>query len=269
MSVLTIPNTFTTGQTITAASHNANNTAISTEYNAHAVQTDVAKTITVTHTFTPVQTFSGGLTSAGAINAAGQAVSGNFTGPLTGAVTGNVTGNASTATALQTARAINGVNFDGSAPITVTAAAATLTGTMKPAADALLADFNTTSGTAVDVGLVLTLGVNEVWVIQFQGNLVSPAAGTTVGWVPTGTVTGAGSIEVANFSGGLLVNRGALAASPAGTTGAVSGGGAFWGGYRVAGGASGGTVKLQTFSATAGQTSTIGAGSSFLATRIA
>jgi hypothetical protein len=42
--------------------------------------------------------------------------------------TGALTGNASTATTLQTARAINGVNFDGSAAITVTAAAGTLTG---------------------------------------------------------------------------------------------------------------------------------------------
>ena len=37
-------------------------------------------------------------------------------------------GNADTATALATARAINGVNFDGSAPVTVTAAAGTLSG---------------------------------------------------------------------------------------------------------------------------------------------
>ena len=62
--------------------------------------------------------------------------SGGFVGALTGNVTGNVsgssgstTGNAATATKLATARAINGVNFDGSAPITVTADATTLTGT--------------------------------------------------------------------------------------------------------------------------------------------
>lgn len=42
---------------------------------------------------------------------------------------GALTGNASTATKLATARAINGVDFDGSAAITVTAAAGTLTGT--------------------------------------------------------------------------------------------------------------------------------------------
>ena len=41
----------------------------------------------------------------------------------------DITGNAATATALATARAINGVDFDGTAPITVTAAAGTLTGT--------------------------------------------------------------------------------------------------------------------------------------------
>ena len=40
----------------------------------------------------------------------------------------NTSGNAATATALATARAINGVDFDGTAAITVTAAAGTLTG---------------------------------------------------------------------------------------------------------------------------------------------
>lgn len=50
--------------------------------------------------------------------------SGNFaagviTATLTGNVTGNLTGNASTATALQTARTINGVSFDGTANITI------------------------------------------------------------------------------------------------------------------------------------------------------
>jgi hypothetical protein len=44
------------------------------------------------------------------------------------AFVGALTGNASTATTLATARAINGVNFDGSAAITVTAAAGTLSG---------------------------------------------------------------------------------------------------------------------------------------------
>ena len=41
----------------------------------------------------------------------------------------DTTGNAATATALETARTINGTSFDGSANITVTAAGSTLTGT--------------------------------------------------------------------------------------------------------------------------------------------
>jgi len=57
------------------------------------------------------------------------AQSGN-TGGLTWAapVATSCTGNSATATALATARAINGVNFDGTAAITVTAAAGTLSG---------------------------------------------------------------------------------------------------------------------------------------------
>lgn len=47
---------------------------------------------------------------------------------ITGSITGNITGNASTATALQTGRNINGVLFNGTADVTVPAAAGTLTG---------------------------------------------------------------------------------------------------------------------------------------------
>ena len=53
------------------------------------------------------------------------ALTGNVTGNLTGNVTGNVsgtsgstTGNAATATALQNARTINGVSFDGTGNVT-------------------------------------------------------------------------------------------------------------------------------------------------------
>jgi len=58
--------------------------------------------------------------------------SGTFSGTSSGTNTGDqtsVTGNAGTATALATPRTINGTSFDGSANITVTAAAGTLTGT--------------------------------------------------------------------------------------------------------------------------------------------
>jgi len=49
-----------------------------------------------------------------------------FTTPNIGSATGSVSGNAGTATALQTARTINGVSFDGTANITITAAQANM-----------------------------------------------------------------------------------------------------------------------------------------------
>jgi hypothetical protein len=60
------------------------------------------------------------------------ALSVNGTASVAGDNTGdqtNIPGNAATATALQTARTINGVSFNGTVNITITAAAGTLTGT--------------------------------------------------------------------------------------------------------------------------------------------
>lgn len=57
-------------------------------------------------------------------------VTGNTAGIHTGAVVGNVTGNASTATALATARTINGVDFNGTSNITVVIDAGDLEGTV-------------------------------------------------------------------------------------------------------------------------------------------
>jgi hypothetical protein len=58
----------------------------------------------------------------------GTPASGNLANCTFPTLNQSTTGNAATATALQTARAINGVNFDGTAAITVTAAAGTLSG---------------------------------------------------------------------------------------------------------------------------------------------
>ena len=80
--------------------------------------------------------------------------SGTFSGTSSGTNTGDqtaVTGNAGTATALQTARAINGVSFDGTAPITVEAAAGTLTGATL--ASNVLASSLTSVGTLASVAI--------------------------------------------------------------------------------------------------------------------
>ena len=67
---------------------------------------------------TDISLSSSDIIGTGNINITGTIQSsGAITGNLTGNVTGNVTGNASTATALQTARTINGASFDGTANI--------------------------------------------------------------------------------------------------------------------------------------------------------
>ena len=55
--------------------------------------------------------------SGGAVITGVTTATGGVVGPLTGNVTGNVSGNAGTATALETARTIGGVSFDGTANI--------------------------------------------------------------------------------------------------------------------------------------------------------
>lgn len=82
-------------------------------------------------------TLTAGRTLTWSLNDAARTISlsGNLTVSSTATISGtntgdqtSVSGNAGTATALQTARNINGVSFNGTADITVTAAAGTLTG---------------------------------------------------------------------------------------------------------------------------------------------
>jgi hypothetical protein len=97
--------------------------------------------------------FSGAITASGGV-----------TGNLTGNVTGALTGNASTATALATSRNINGVAFNGTADITVTAAAGTLTGATLAA--------GVLASSLTSVGTLTSLAVT---------GLATHAAGVTVG----------------------------------------------------------------------------------------
>ena len=92
------------------------------------------------------------------------------------AFVGALTGNASTATTLQTARAINGVNFDGSAAITVTAAAGTLSGNTL--------NSGVTASSLTSVGTIAT----GTW----QGTTIGVAYGGT--GTNSGSITGTGAL---------------------------------------------------------------------------
>lgn len=144
-----------------------------------------------------------------------------FAGPLTGNVTGNVsgssgscTGNAATATALETARTINGTSFDGTANITVTAAAGTLTGTTlnSSVVTSSLTTVGTLTGGATGSGFTIALSVSTV-----TGTLHVPNGGTgrttstayAVICGGTGSTAAQQSIASVGTAGQLLTSNGA------------------------------------------------------------
>jgi hypothetical protein len=140
--------------------------------------------------------------------------SGNFTaGTITANLTGNVsgssgstTGNAATATALQTARAINGVNFDGTAAITVAAAAGTLTGATLAA--------GVTASSLTSVGTLGSLTVTN----PITGS-VTGSSGSTTGNAATATALAtARAINGVNFDGTAAITVTAAAGTLSGNT---------------------------------------------------
>ena len=150
------------------------------------------------------------LPSAGGTVAGNVSVTGTLgvTGVLTatGGVVGAVTGNASTATALQTARAINGVNFDGTAAITVPAAAGTLTG-------ATLAS-NVLASSLTSVGTLAALTVTA----PITGS-VTGSSGSTTGNAATATALQTGrAINGVTFDGTAPITVTAAAGTLSGST---------------------------------------------------
>jgi hypothetical protein len=156
-----------------------------------------------------------------------------FAGNVTGNVTGDVTGNADTATALETARTIGGVSFDGLANINLPGVNATgnqdTTGNASTAtnADTVTTNANLT-GEITSVGNVASLGSfssstlataitdetgSGAAVFATSPTLVTPVLGTpasgdlsnctfpTLNQDTTGLATNAGHLETADGSG--------------------------------------------------------------------
>ena len=146
-------------------------------------------------------TLASGVT-ASSLTSVGTLATLTVTAAITGSVTGSsgsTTGNAATATALATPRAINGVNFDGSAAITVTAAGSTLSDTVTVAKGG-------TGATTLTLNNVL-LG-NGTSAVQFvapgtSGNVLTSNGTTWASSTPASGGGGAGSnIFLANNFGG-------------------------------------------------------------------
>lgn len=150
-------------------------------------------------------TIAGGTTSKTLTVSDDATVSGTNTGDQT-----SVTGNAGTATALQTGRLINGVLFDGTADITVTAAAGTLTGATL--ASNVLASSLTSVGTLTSLNVSGVVNLANLTALQAvftdgSNNLVSKAVTGTGDVVLSDAPTFTGTISAvgATFSSPITV----------------------------------------------------------------
>lgn len=95
---------------------------------------------------------------------------------VTNPISGAITGNAATATALAAPRAINGVSFDGTAAITVPAAATTLTGS------SLAAGVTTAPGLlSASVGTFGTLAIQNATSVAITGGAITGMPLPTLG----------------------------------------------------------------------------------------
>ena len=140
--------------------------------------------------------------------------------PSTGKITatgfiGALTGNADTATALATARAINGVNFDGSGAITVTAAGSTLSDTVTVAKGGTGATSLTDGGILLGSGTgaitaTAVLGDGEVLVGDGTTDPVAESGSTLRTSIGLGTVatrdTGIANNNIPIFTSGAAAN---------------------------------------------------------------
>ena len=125
-------------------------TKLAAAVNINGVAFDGSAPITVT---AAAGTLTGATLAAG-ITASSLTSVGTLTGlSVTATISGSITGNAGTATTLQNSRNINGVLFNGSADITVTAAAGTLTGATLAA--------GITSSSLTSLGTLTSLAISQ------------------------------------------------------------------------------------------------------------
>lgn len=146
--------------------------------------------------------------SLGAITPSSIAATGNITGlNLSGTNTGDqttITGNAGTATALQTARLINGVSFNGTSNITITAAGSTLSDTVP------IAKGGTGATTAANARTALGLEINTD-IQAYNANITTIAALADSAGVLTNDGAGAFSYKGTSTGGNGSADEGKLA----------------------------------------------------------
>jgi hypothetical protein len=198
---------------------------------------------TVTVGSTAINLGSTATSIAGLASVTATTFTGNLVGNVTGTITGGITGNAATATALQNARTINGVSFDGTGNVTVITAGTgvTINGTQisvdtsttldKTTAQTLsnktlaspvitgTATFNGSTSGSIAVQATATAGTNTITLPAVTGTVVTTG--------DTGSVTNAmlaGSIadsKLSTISTAGKVSNSATTAASANTASAI------------------------------------------------
>jgi hypothetical protein len=131
---------------------------------------------------------------------------------VTNAINGAITGNANSATQLINARTINGVAFDGTSNITITAAAGTLTGSSLAGTITSAPGLTTLAG-----GTVGSMAYQNSGSVSISGGLI---AGTAVQGLPA-PVSANDAVRLTDLnaiSGGLVVRSSVLVATTANIT---------------------------------------------------
>ena len=128
-------------------------------------------------------------------------LTGNVTGNLTGNVIGNMTGNSDTASKLHAPRKINGVDFDGSSDITISA---NTTGTLTRGNYIIGADFNGSNSTTWSVNATPANIANTVVARDANGNLIANSVTAHVFGDVSGNTTG-------NHKGNVIANDDSVA----------------------------------------------------------
>ena len=132
---------------------------------------------------------------------------------VTSPIVGSITGNASTTTKLSTARNINGVAFDGSSDITVTADAGTLTGTTLKS--------TITNSSLTSLGTLENLAVTNPIVGSITGNAATASIAGNITATSSSTLTSlpnlsnVGTLNNATINGKVIVGASSAASSSA------------------------------------------------------
>ena len=145
-----------------------------------------------------------------ALEVSGTVTATAFAGPITGNVTGNVTGNASTATALQTARTIGGVSFDGSANINLPGVnqAGNQNTSGNAATATALQTARTINGVSFDgtANITISTGTNANQDLDTTSNVTFASVTAPLTGNVTGNATTATTLQTARNIGGVSFN---------------------------------------------------------------